>query len=404
MALEVGTCSSLEELRDGLNAISHYFGFEQPLEDVERFSVLLTPERMHVARDGERIVGGAGVFPYRMSVPGGEVAAAGVTVVGVLPTHRRRGALTAMMRAQLADVRGRGEAVAYLWASEPTIYGRFGYGLASRIASVSIPVERARFAQPFEPRGVVRLVDADEAARTFPPLYEQMRAQRPGMFSRTEEWWRLRRVEDPPERRHGRGPKNLALLELDGEPAGYAIYHVKQDWQGGSSTGTVTIVEPVAPTPEASRELWHWLLAFDWTSKFSVDLLPVDHELYLLLAEGRRSEFTLNDGVWVRLVDVGAALSARSYRGDDAVVFEVTDSFLPENTGRWRVAAGGVERIEAAADIELDVTALGSAYLSGFSFAELVRASRARELVAGAAARADALFATDAAPWCPEIF
>ncbi len=403
MAIEIRTCSSVEELRDGLNAISHYFGFEQPLEDVERFSAILKPERMHVALDGERIVGGAGVFPYRMSIPGGEIDTAGVTVVGVLPTHRRRGVLTSMMRAQLADCHARGEAVAYLWASEATIYGRFGYGLASLAGSATIPTERTRFALPFEPRGTVRLVDLEEAARAFPPLYEQVFAQRPGMFSRSKEWWEMRRLHDDPARRRG-GPKNLALLELDGQPAGYAIYHVKQDWAGGSSKGQVVIMEAVAPTPEATRELWRWLLDFDWTSEFVADLLPVDHPLLLLLGEARRIQFRIGDALWARLIDVAAALSARSYQGDGEVVLDVTDDFLPENAGRWHVGANGAERTDAAAEIALDVTGLGSVYLGGFSFTDLVRASRAQELATGAVDRADALFRTSAAPWCPEIF
>ena len=174
MDIEVRPCASVEELRDALNAISHYFGHENQLEEAERFAQLIEVERMHAAFDGDRIVGGAGAFTYRMSVPGGGlVPAAGVTVVGVLPTHRRRGALTAMMKAQLEDCRARGDLVAYLWASEATIYGRFGYGLASRIGAMQARRATApSFAQPFEPRGTVRLVELEEAARTFPPLYD----------------------------------------------------------------------------------------------------------------------------------------------------------------------------------------------------------------------------------------
>jgi predicted acetyltransferase len=310
--------------------------------------------------------------------------------------------LGSLTREQLADARDRGEVAAYLWASAATIYGRFGYGLASRIGSFSLAHERTAFALPFEPRGTVRLVDLEEAARTFPPLYEQVRAQRPGMFERSQAWWETRRLFDNPARRQG-GPKHRALLELDGESAGYAIYNVKQDWRGGSTKGVVTIVEAVAATPEATRELWRWLLDFDWTSEFRADLLPLDHELFLLLAEPRRMEFAVNDGVWLRLIDVGAALSARTY-GDGEIVLEVEDAFLPENAGRWRVDTGGASRTEDAADLRLDVTAVGSVYLGGFTFADLVRGSRARELAEGAAKRADALFRTDVQPWCPEIF
>ena len=403
MDIAVRPCTSVAELRDALNAISHYFGSENSLEDAERFAQWIEVDRIHAAFDDGRIVGGAGAFGFRMSVPGGEVPAAGVTVVGVLPTHRRRGVLSSMMKAQLADCRDRGDRVAYLWASEGTIYGRFGYGLASRMGAMRLARERTHFAQTFEPRGTVRLVELDEAARTFPPLYDAVRAQRPGTFARSKEWWETRKLFDDPARRQG-GPLHRALLELDGKPAGYALYRVKQDWHSGASKGTVTIVEAVAPTPEATRELWRWLLDFDWTSELTADLLPLDHPLFLLLAEPRRMQFTINDGVWVRLVDVGGALSARSYTGDGEIVLEVADAFLPENAGRWSVGADGAVRTAAAADLRLDVSALGTVYLGGFGFGELVRASRVEELTAGAATRADALFRTAMLPWCAEIF
>jgi predicted acetyltransferase len=403
MDVEVRPCASPEELRDAANAIGHYFGIENSLEDVERFTQWIEVDRVHAAFEGARAVGSAGAFGFQMSVPGGaSIPAAGVSVVGVLPTHRRRGVLRSLMQEQLADARARGELVAYLWASEATIYGRFGYGLASRVGSFSLAHERTAFAVPFAPRGRVRLVDLEEAARTFPPLFEQVRAQRPGMFERSQAWWEMRRLYDDPARRQG-GPKHRALLELDGEPAGYAIYNVKQDWRGGSTAGVVTIVEAVAVNPESTRELWRWLLDFDWTSEFKADLLPIDHELFLLLAEPRRMNFAVNDGVWMRLIDVGAALSARAF-GDGEIVLEMQDAFLPENAGRWRVSGDGAARTDDAADLQLDVTAVGSVYLGGFTFADLVRGSRACELTSRAAKRADVLFRTDVQPWCPEIF
>jgi predicted acetyltransferase len=133
-------------------------------------------------------------------------------------------------------------------------------------------------------------------------------------------------------------------------------------------------------------------------------MLPLDHPLFFLLAEPRRMRMKLNEGVWVRLLDVARALSARSYRDVEQVVLEVSDSFVPENADRYVVGPYGATRVDAEPDLRLDVTALGSVYLGGFSFADLVRGSRAEELRDGAAARADALFATDAKPWCPEIF
>ena len=163
MSIEIRPCRSLAELRDALDAIGHYFGMDPSDENAERFAQWIELERMHAAWDGDRIVGGAGALAFQLSVPGGSIPTGGVTVVGVLPTHRRRGILTALMREQLADCRRRGEAAAYLWASEAGIYPRFGYGLAARNGAVTLARDRARFALPFEPRGTVRIVSAAEA-------------------------------------------------------------------------------------------------------------------------------------------------------------------------------------------------------------------------------------------------
>jgi predicted acetyltransferase len=404
LSITVRACGSVEELRQALNAISHYVAFENTEEDAERFAQWLKVDRVHAAWEGDSIVGGAGVFEFELSVPGGEsIPSSGVTVVGVYPTHRRRGVLTQLMRTQLADCRERGELAAWLWASEATIYPRFGYALASRLASITLARERTAFAQPFEPRGTFRLLELEDAATHFPPVYEQARKQRPGMFSRSRAWWETRRLFDDPARRRSGGPLNRVLLELDGKSAGYALYQVTQDWAGGSSKGVVRIREAVAPSPEATRELWRWLLDFDWTSQFVADL-PLDHPLFMLLAEPRRMGGTINDGVWVRLLDIEQALSARSYNGDGEVVLEVTDRFIPELAGRYRVTAGGTGRTEASPDIALDITGLGSVYLGEFTFADLVRSSRAEELTKAAVTRADALFVTDTKPWCVEIF
>ena len=223
------------------------------------------------------------------------------------------------------------------------------------------------------------------------------------MFARSTDWWETRRLFDDPARRQN-GTLNRALLELDGHPAGYAIYRVKQDWHHGYSKGTVTILEVVTPTPEATRELWRWLLDFDWTAEFVADLLPLDHPLFLLLSEPRRMQFTLNDGVWVRVLDVPGALGARSYARADAVVLEVSDPLVPANAGRWQVSSAGVERAEAEPDLRLDIAQLGSVYLGGTGFGDLARAMLVEELQPEGAARADALFRTGIEPWCPEIF
>src|SRR5262245_2508434 len=142
MAYRVRTVRSVEEFRVALGSIGHYFGWAPTEEDATRFSTLLPFDRMHTVADDGRIVAAAGAYPFALTVPGGKLPCAGVTVVGVLPSHRRRGLLRRMMDAQLADVRERGEPIAALWASEETIYGRYGYGLAS----MAMLIEAKRYA------------------------------------------------------------------------------------------------------------------------------------------------------------------------------------------------------------------------------------------------------------------
>jgi predicted acetyltransferase len=403
VTIDVRPCRSVEERRDGLRAVGHYFGLDTQLEDAERFAQWIELDRMHVARIDGEIVGGAGAFSWQLTVPGAVVPAAGITVVGVLPTHRRRGVLRALMKEQLDDSRRRGDLVAHLFASEGTIYGRFGYGLASRMGDAVIPKERTAFAEPFEPRGRVRFVEYDEAIRVIPPLYDEVRLRHAGLFSRSETWWNTRRLHDDPARRRG-GPLNCAVLELDARPAGYALYRVHQDWRGGASSGHVNVLEAFSTSAQATREIWRWLLDFDWTSEIRAQQLPLDHPLFLLLAEPRRMEFRINDGQWVRLLDVQGALEARAYTGDDCVVLDVADAFLPVNAGRFRVSAEGCEMTDESAELRLDVTALACVYLGGFGFRDLAEASRVDEIAEGAVARADALFAVGADPWSVEIF
>jgi predicted acetyltransferase len=405
MPITVRPCSDLDEFMDALGAISEYFGGERNPERAERFLRNHPLERMHGAFDGKLIVGGAGAFPFELTVPGGTVRCGGVTVVGVYPTHRRRGVLTAMMRTQLADIRERGEPVAALWASEERIYGRFGYGLASYTGEMNLDRSRAGFAAPFERRGRIRIVDREEALERFPAVWDAVRAETPGMFARTPSWWEFRPLADPPEwRPPGSGPKRFALLELDRRVAGYAIYRHAPEWEAGVAVGTLRVVEALATGPQAWKEVWRYLLDIDWTATINATLLPVDHPLFFLLAEPRRMRFRVGDGLWVRLVDVGRALAARGYAGDGPVVLEVADEFCPWNTGRWKVEGGAARRVRTRPDVRLDVQALASVYLGGFTFAELARAGRVEEVAKGGLARADALFAADRRPWCPEIF
>jgi predicted acetyltransferase len=402
---KVTVCSSELELRAALSPIGHYFGRAVPSdEQVGSLARVLPADRVHAAWDGGRVVGGAGVFPFELTVPGGRVRAAGVTVVGVLPTHRRRGVLRAMMRAQLDACREHGEPVAYLWASEDGIYGRFGYGMAALTAEIDVARERTGFHAPAEPFGETRLVPPVEAEALVAPVWERVAAVTPGVFARSSAWWQARALADPEWRRRG-GDLRCVVLEAGGRPRAYALYRVNQVLERGMPAGSLDVGEALGDSPEATRAIWRFLLDVDWTARVKASLLPVDHPLLFLMAEPRRLRVSLRDGVWVRLIDVEAALAARAYATAGSVVIDVGDEFCPWNQGRWRVSAGAVERTREPADLAGDVTALGSVYLGGFSWAQLARSLRVTELRPGGLARADALFTrNDPAPWCPEIF
>jgi predicted acetyltransferase len=404
MAIRVRTVRNTEELSLAMGAIGHYFGWMPTAEQSESFLAYLPLDRMHAAFDDGAIIGGAGVYPFEMTVPGGPMTCAGVTIVGVKPTHRRRGILRKMMTAQLEDIRERGEPIASLWASEDTIYGRYGYGPASRTGHVLLPRGTADLRPDLPPReGQVRFVEHEEALRAFPRIYERIRPRRAGFVLRTKPWWESRILDDNEWRRGGAGPLNRVLLEIDGRPAGYAIYRIFQhqtEWKR-----TLRVMEAIGLDARAAREIWRFLLGIDWMDDIEIRLLPLDHELWHLLARPRTLGMKVFDGLWMRPIDVGAALSGRSYVTDGRVTLEiVSDPLFEDNVGTWTIADGRARRSSRRPDVRLDVQALGSVFLGGFSFAELARAERVEEAARGGIARADALFRTDAEPWCPEIF
>jgi predicted acetyltransferase len=388
------------ERLDALRPIWHYFGSPAGPDEKRAAGMPLPEGRLHVATDGGAIVAGAGAFEFELTIPGGPVPTAGVTVVGVLPTHRRRGIVRELMAAQLKDAHTRGEPIAALWASEGGFYGRFGYGLASVCADMEIPKEHAAFGRPVDWDGTVRLLSADEALELFPGVYDQVAATTPGMLSRSRDWWKARTLADAEWRRAGGGELAFAVLERDG-PAAYAVYRLNFSYADGVPTGVTHVVEAMGTTPAASAAVWRYLLDIDWMAKIEAELLPVDHPLHLLLLEQNRMRFRVGDGLWIRPVDVGAALAARAYAGDGDLVLEVSDAFCPWNDGRYALDGS---KTTASPDLRLSVDALGCVYLGGFTFTDLLWAGRVEEVKDGAVARADALFRTDRKPWCPEIF
>lgn len=380
----------------------------------ERTRVLLPLERTIAAFDGDRLVGTSGSYPQRISIPGGELACAGVTVITVAPTHRRRGILTTMMRGLLEQAQALGEPIASLWAAEGGIYERFGFGVASRRARVRLPGRGAAPRAPFPgagdgPDGLrLELLPLAGAGDLLAPLWQQVREQRPGIPARSADWWTWRALADPPEGRHGALPKRLAVAFDDaGSARGYALYRAT-----GHASTELEVLELIAPDRDAEGALWRFLGSIDLVEAIDASNRPVDDPLPFRYADWRQPWPAIPewpDAMWLRLLDLPTALEARSWNGPLALTLEVSDARLPQNAGRWRleIAADGAARCRRAdgdADLALDVASLGAAYLGGTTVTLLADAGRVAELTPGALARLDLALHVPRAPWTPEFF
>ncbi|MBT2368373.1 GNAT family N-acetyltransferase [Streptomyces sp. ISL-10] len=373
------------------------------------FESLTELDRSLAAWDGDECVGTAGAFTFQVSVPGGAmVPAAGVTMVSVAATHRRRGILTSMMRRQLDDVRALGEPLAVLTASEPVIYGRFGYGTASHQMSVEIDSSRVRILVPPGTDDVrLRFVTVEEGADACERVYRRTIGSRPGMLARTPGWEGLALL-DPPSEREGASPMQCVLAERGGEVVGYVRFHNKPESSPAGPEGSVSVRQLDALDPAAYAALWRFLCGIDLTSTVQARNRPADDPLLHLVTDVRRCNVRLRDSLHVRLVDVGAALAARTYQAQVDVVLDVEDAFCPWNSGRWRLTGdakgASCERTEDAAELALSVRELGAAYLGGVSLSSLAGAGRVRELREGALGEADVAFGSAVAPWLPHGF
>ena len=385
------------------------FGASLPTdEELEASKEITEFDRTLAFFDGADIVATAGIFSYEMTVPGGGVLpCAGVTRVGVLSTHRRRGLLSAMMRRQLDDIHQQGEPLAALYASEAPIYGRFGYGLATYQASIEIERPHAAFARKPSAAGRLAMVEVSTAVPAFTRVWEQARRCQPGMLGLDERWMR-NQLSDLELHREGASPHYRVLYQTGDDPSGFAIYRIKMDWDASGPNGALRLQMLIASTPEAYAALWRHVLDVDLMARVSAEMRPVDEPLRFLLADSRQPKTRIEDGLWVRLVDVAAALAGRHYAVDDRLVLRVRDEFCPWNAGDFELTGGPsgaqARRTHASPDLELDADALGALYLSGNRFRTLHRAGRITESRSGAVAQADAMFATDRAPWCPSHF
>jgi len=385
-------------------------GVPEAPEERELWRELTEFDRSLGVWDGGACVGTSGAFSFRLTVPGGaSVPAAGVTMVGVAATHRRRGVLTSMMRRQLEDVRSWGEPLAVLTASEPDIYGRFGYGVATYALGAEIDTGRVRLSVPAGTDDVrLRYAAPAEVLDACEAVYAQLVPRRPGMLARRPKWERVGLL-DPESEREGASPLQCVVAERDGRIVGYARYRVKIGWGESGHDGTVFLEDLAAPDPAVDAALWRFLFGIDLTATLVARGRPVDDTWQYLVSDTRRCRPRLRDSLYLRPVEVGAALEARTYAAPVDVVLDVEDAFCPWNTGRWRLSGdtkgATCERTADAADLALSVRELGSVYLGGVRLAALGAAGRVRELRAGALAEASVAFgAAGLAPWLPHGF
>jgi predicted acetyltransferase len=347
-----------------------------------------------------------------MALPGGAtVPTAGVTWITVSPTHRRRGVLTAIMRRQLDEVRAAGrEPVAALWAAEGAIYGRFGYAPATRRGGWTGQTARLRLRPDVDcGTGTVQLVEAEAFLAAAAPLHDRLRRWVPGNMARDERWWTRWLLDRPEDRRDGPPQQHALHVEADGTVTGYALYRLKGGWtHNGGSEAVLTVVEVRADTPAAYAALWRFLFSHDLVRTIEAPDASADEPVQHLLADPRAWLARPADALWVRLVDVGEALSARRYPARIDLVFEVRDRFCDWNDGRWHVwghpAGAFCDRTDRDPDLVIDIEALSAAYLGGVSLAALQAAGRVTEISPGAVTAASTAFAWPVEPWCPDHF
>ena len=356
-------------------------------------------DRSLLARSADgKPVGTATAYTFELTLPGDIVVpAAGVSGVGVLPSHRRQGVLGAMMRHQLAELRDRGEFLAVLLSSEAPIYGRFGYGPATYTARLTVQRHQAAFRAHDTATGAIEVLRRTECVEILEEVYDRYRRAQPGALGRPHRWWTLRAGESPisPAKRY------IAVhRDPDGVPDGYASYALANE--------TLTVDETIATDDAVTTALVRFVLGHDLVAQVVFKHFPPEHPLRWQLADFRAGEVsTVTDWLWVRLLDVPRALTARGWFADGELVLAVDDPFLSER-GRYllTVRDGKAEcvRTDREPDLSLDIRDLGSIYLGGTAPSLLVRAGHIQAHHPGAAALADTLFRADRSPHCLHWF
>ncbi len=393
-------------------AIARGFQEELHTEASELDRRVFENKRMFGFKVGRRWVATCGDFARQLTVPGGAaVPTAAVTVVTVHPPYRRRGLLTAMMRYQLEQVAERGEPLAALWASESLIYGRFGYGPTVNRTVLTGTNRRLGFLPGVGTSGSVDEVTREAFLRAAPALHESMRADRPGSMVRDKDVWEFA-VFDKTFARGGASEMRYVLhYDESGDVDGFATYRFKENFLDEPES-EVRVREVWAEDASAYASLWRYLLDLDLARTFRLWNAPMDEPLRHLVTDARAVGTSVTDSLYVRVVDVVAALTARTYAAGVDLVIEVDDPLLPENSGRYRLVTDGaaegssaeVTRVTSAPDVSMGVLELGTIYLGGVPLSDLHRVGRVTEHTSGAVAAASTAFGWHRAPWCPDMF
>ncbi|HUS61268.1 MAG TPA: GNAT family N-acetyltransferase [Acidimicrobiales bacterium] len=396
------------ELADTSRLNAFVFGSTyEPVEGALR-DALADPDRTWVLDADEPdaafpyLATGAAI-PMRIAVPGGaDVDAHGVRGIAVLPTHRRRGILRAIMRLALDDAHERGDVLSCLWPTGSAIYDRYGYGIATRRHRLEVDLSHAALrpeTHALADGASVRLVSSADAATLLAPVYEAQRAIVPAMIERDDRWWK-RRLHDPS------GTMGIAVATgpgPGGDVEGYAISTIERSWGATGPDNTVEVVEVAWTSSAAWAALWRYLTTIDLATKLTAWGRPTDEPLAHAFVEPRHARRSLGEAAWFRLVDVAAALTARSYLTEGRVVLEVRDPFCAWNEGRWALEAGPdgstCKRTDEAADLTVSTSDLATAYFGAAALRDVAAVGRVDEHRFGAIDRLDALLAWPVAPW-----
>ncbi|MEU9889552.1 GNAT family N-acetyltransferase [Sphaerisporangium sp. NPDC051011] len=403
VTIEVPTHEDWEDIYAMFSGGINIDGDPQSLE-AER--PLFEPSRSLIVRAGGRVVGTLGANTRQIAVPGAVVPAAHGCRGAVSATMRRQGILTRLMRKHFEDARALGEAITLCWASEGRIYHRFGYGLSVRRLGLNVNAREVTVPKGEEPGRIVEGTVAD-LRDALVKVYDQVYADRPGWSERTAAHWDYR-LADTMAMRQGASALRVAVHEGDDGIDGYALWRVRGNWTANGPISDVVVIEQVSTTPEAYRALWRFLLSVDLTRSASTWAVSVDEPLFYWVGEPRQLDAHLCDALWIRVVDVPKALAARRYATPIDVVIEVTDDFMPENSGTWRLTGSpeGATCTPTSEQPELwfDVRALGAAYMGGTSLSALVEAGLVKEVRHGALAAASTAFRWHKSPYAFELF